>query len=66
MVGGHRGRGAGLVSAASPRAEKEARATVAQRRAADPEASVWVSASAGSGKTKVLTDRLLGLLLRGS
>ena len=31
----------------------------AQRRAADPAASVWVSASAGSGKTKVLTDRVL-------
>ncbi|MDX1402865.1 MAG: UvrD-helicase domain-containing protein, partial [Kiloniellales bacterium] len=37
-----------------------------QRRAARPEASVWVSASAGSGKTKVLTDRVLSLLLAGS
>ncbi len=37
-----------------------------QRRAADPDASVWVEASAGSGKTKVLTDRLLNLLLAGS
>lgn len=35
----------------------------AQRRAADPEASVWVGASAGAGKTKVLTDRVLRLLL---
>lgn len=35
----------------------------AQRAAADPEASVWVAASAGSGKTKVLTDRVLRLLL---
>jgi len=26
---------------------------VFQRQASDPEASVWVSASAGSGKTKV-------------
>lgn len=34
-----------------------------QRRAADPQASVFVSASAGSGKTKVLTDRVLRLLL---
>jgi ATP-dependent helicase/nuclease subunit A len=35
-----------------------------QRRASDPAASVWVSASAGSGKTKVLTDRVVSLLLR--
>jgi len=34
-----------------------------QRRAADPGASVWVAASAGTGKTKVLTDRVLRLLL---
>ncbi|MBX6368899.1 MAG: UvrD-helicase domain-containing protein, partial [Rhodospirillales bacterium] len=32
-------------------------ATRAQRRAASPEVSAWVAASAGSGKTKVLTDR---------
>ena len=37
----------------------------AQRRAASPESSVWVSASAGTGKTKVLTDRVLALLLAG-
>ncbi len=43
-----------------------AEATAKQRQAADPEASVWVSASAGSGKTKVLVDRVLSLLLRGS
>ncbi len=43
-----------------------AEATLAQRQAADPESSVWVSASAGSGKTKVLVDRVLNLLLRGS
>ncbi len=41
-------------------------ATPDQRRAAAPGASVWVSASAGTGKTKVLTDRLLGLMLAGS
>ncbi|HEV2301464.1 MAG TPA: double-strand break repair helicase AddA [Stellaceae bacterium] len=37
-----------------------------QRRAIDPEASVWVAASAGTGKTKVLTDRLLALMLGGT
>ncbi|WP_374654959.1 double-strand break repair helicase AddA [Dongia sp.] len=41
-------------------------ATNDQRRAADPELSVWVSASAGSGKTKVLRDRVLRLLLEGA
>jgi ATP-dependent exoDNAse (exonuclease V) beta subunit len=34
----------------------------AQRRAADPRLSAWVSANAGAGKTKVLTDRVLRLL----
>ena len=34
-----------------------------QRRASDPSTHVWVSASAGTGKTKVLTDRVLRLLL---
>ncbi|AVM75019.1 double-strand break repair helicase AddA [Magnetospirillum gryphiswaldense] len=37
-----------------------------QRQAADPTASVWVAASAGTGKTKVLTDRVLNLLLAGN
>ena len=36
---------------------------VLQRAAANPAHSVWVAASAGSGKTKVLTDRVLRLLL---
>ncbi|RDD60396.1 double-strand break repair helicase AddA [Ferruginivarius sediminum] len=38
----------------------------AQRRASDPAASVWVAASAGTGKTKVLTDRVLSLMLAGT
>src|SRR5215210_8877315 len=37
-----------------------------QRRAADPRASAWVSANAGAGKTKVLTDRVVRLLLAGA
>ena len=36
---------------------------ILQRKASTPENSVWVSASAGTGKTKVLTDRVLRLLL---
>jgi ATP-dependent helicase/nuclease subunit A len=38
----------------------------AQRDAADAASSVWVAASAGTGKTKVLTDRVLALMLQGS
>lgn len=37
-----------------------------QKRAADPGVSAWVGASAGTGKTKVLTDRVLNLMLAGS
>lgn len=40
-------------------------ATQAQVRAADPIASTWLSANAGSGKTLVLTDRVARLLLSG-
>ncbi len=41
-------------------------AEAAQRIASAPHQSVWVAASAGSGKTKVLTDRVLRLLLAGA
>jgi ATP-dependent helicase/nuclease subunit A len=41
-------------------------ASAAQQRAAKREHSVWVAASAGTGKTKVLTDRVLNLLLGGT
>ena len=34
-----------------------------QREASDPKTSVWVGASAGSGKTTVLTNRVMRLLL---
>ena len=37
-----------------------------QARASDPAASAWVSANAGSGKTHVLTQRVLRLLLKGT
>lgn len=64
-----------MPSAETPRAETPAvetavvetpgaAATRAQRQASDPTASVWVGASAGTGKTKVLTDRVLALLLK--
>ncbi len=38
----------------------------AQLKASDPAASIWVSANAGSGKTHVLTQRVVRLLLRGT
>ena len=49
-----------------PTAAKLARAVAAQRQAARPDASVWVAASAGTGKTKVLIDRVLSLMLDGT
>ncbi|MBE6444495.1 MAG: double-strand break repair helicase AddA [Alphaproteobacteria bacterium] len=49
--------------------EKQKRISLAsdqQRQASDPNLSVWVEASAGTGKTKVLSDRVLRLLLNGT
>jgi ATP-dependent helicase/nuclease subunit A len=40
--------------------------TAQQRRASDPRASAWVSANAGSGKTHVLSQRVIRLLLDGA
>lgn len=46
--------------------EALAAADRAQRQAADPAVSAFVTANAGSGKTKVLIDRVARLLLGGS
>ena len=37
-----------------------------QKLASDPEALIWLSASAGTGKTQVLSSRVLRLLLHGA
>lgn len=42
------------------------RPTPEQLRSADPSRSVWVTANAGTGKTRVLSDRILRLLLTGA
>jgi ATP-dependent helicase/nuclease subunit A len=39
--------------------------TQSQRQAIDPKVSAWVTASAGSGKTTVLTERIVALMLSG-
>ena len=41
-------------------------ATRAQNAASAPSNSIWLSANAGSGKTRVLTDRVARLLLNGA
>jgi ATP-dependent helicase/nuclease subunit A len=46
--------------------KKTLTATPQQSKAANPELSVWVSANAGSGKTHVLVERVVRLLLQGN
>ena len=62
MVGRRRPRAGGMVKA--PRTIPPA-VRDAQARASDPAASAFVSANAGSGKTHVLVQRVIRLLLSG-
>jgi ATP-dependent helicase/nuclease subunit A len=42
------------------------RASLAQLEASDPAATAWVNANAGSGKTHVLVDRVIRVMLTGT
>src|SRR5215469_16634355 len=57
------GRSSGRMSAT---VSARNRANAEQLQASDPAVSAFVGASAGSGKTKLLTDRLLRLMLSGA
>ena len=54
-----------MISLAEQKKNRILLASEKQRKAANPNKSVWVEASAGTGKTKVLSDRVLRLLLEG-
>ena len=59
----------GLFGKSKLEVAREARLEETQRSqaaAADPATSAWVSANAGTGKTHVLTMRVLRLLLNGT
>ena len=51
---------------AGPRVKADAHTRARQAQASDPARSAWVSANAGSGKTYVLTQRVVRLLLAGA
>lgn len=61
MVGGRDGG-----ERVSQRLRPPADTVAHQRRASDPAASAWVSANAGSGKTHVLAQRVVRILLGGA
>jgi ATP-dependent helicase/nuclease subunit A len=65
MVGDrrHDGRGGLMLSPAKRPVPELTRQR--QRQASDPNTSVWVAANAGSGKTHVLAQRVVRLLLEG-
>ena len=50
----------------SQRESRNLRASLAQLEASDPAATAWVNANAGSGKTHVLVDRVIRLMLTGT
>jgi ATP-dependent helicase/nuclease subunit A len=66
MVGDRRRSRFGSDMSAPARLEIPPDARSAQTRASNPESSAWVSANAGSGKTYVLVQRVLRLLLMGA
>src|SRR3979411_2158675 len=57
----HRGRGNGMTARTIPDPVRWR-----QIEASDPAVSAWVSANAGSGKTHVLAQRVIRLLLEGA
>src|ERR1700734_2487870 len=61
-----RSRSAGMSAGSRVFAEIPPGARHDQARASDPGASAWVSANAGAGKTHVLAQRVLRLLLGGA
>ena len=56
----------GLVNGLDATMGKTMIMTEEQARTIRPDSSVWVMASAGAGKTQVLTDRVLRLLIDGT
>ncbi len=51
---------------AAERQKRISTTTQRQQQAADPHVSAWVSANAGSGKTHVLVQRIIRLMLNGA